>query len=101
MRRAKVFFNDQLAGFLTERENDYCFEYVEDYKGPSISRSLPRAEKKFSFQEFPPFFDGLLPEGINLEAFLKKTKIDRKDYFKQLLAVGRDLVGAVSVEEAS
>jgi serine/threonine-protein kinase HipA len=42
-------------------------------------------------------FDGLLPEGAQLEALLKTHKIDRNDYFKQLVTVGRDLVGSLSV----
>jgi len=35
-----------------------------------------------------------------LEALLKRRKIDRNDYFRQILAVGEDLVGAVTVKEA-
>ncbi len=60
---------------------------------------MPRGKEKFEFEEFPSFFDGLLPEGVNLEAFLRRTKIDRRDYFGQLLAAGHDLVGAVTVEK--
>jgi len=33
-----------------------------------------------------------------LEALLRAVKLDRHDHFAQLLAVGRDLVGAVTVE---
>ena len=36
-----------------------------------------------------------------LEGLLKQIKIDKNDYFGQLLAVGGDLVGAVTVKEAS
>jgi len=43
----------------------------------------------------------LLPEGVNLDAFLRRTKIDRRDYLSQLLAVGQDLVGAVTVAAIS
>ncbi|WP_156812382.1 HipA N-terminal domain-containing protein [Legionella tunisiensis] len=43
-------------------------------------------------------FEGLLPEGIMLEALLRKYKIDRNDYFGQLILVGRDVVGAVTIE---
>jgi serine/threonine-protein kinase HipA len=34
-----------------------------------------------------------------LEALLLKYKLDRKDYFGQLIQVGNDLVGAVTVHE--
>ncbi|MGD9592865.1 MAG: HipA N-terminal domain-containing protein, partial [Candidatus Berkiella sp.] len=56
-------------------------------------------QKHFSFTTFPPFFDGLLPEGILLEALLKNAKIDKNDLFSQLVTVGNDLVGSVTVEE--
>ena len=99
MKKARIYFDGRPAGSLVEEEGHYIFEYFTDYKGPSISRSMPREKKRFEFRDFPPFFDGLLPEGVNLDAFLKKTKIDRRDYFSQLLAVGQDLVGAVTVGE--
>ncbi|MFW5877858.1 MAG: HipA N-terminal domain-containing protein, partial [bacterium] len=44
-------------------------------------------------------FEGLLPEGIQLEGLLKFNKIDRNDLFSQLMAVGDDMVGAVTVKE--
>ena len=44
-------------------------------------------------------FEGLLPEGMMLEALLRKYKIDRNDYFGQIIMVGQDVVGAVTVEE--
>ena len=101
MRKAQIFFDNRPAGILTEENGRYIFEYSKDYKGPSISRTMLREKEKFEFEEFPSFFDGLLPEGVNLEAFLRRTKIDRKDYFGQLLSVGLDLVGAVTVEAMS
>jgi serine/threonine-protein kinase HipA len=40
-----------------------------------------------------------LPEGLLLEGLLKQRKIDKFDYLSQLIAVGNDLVGAVTVQE--
>jgi serine/threonine-protein kinase HipA len=34
-----------------------------------------------------------------LEALLRQCKLDRNDYFGQLLRVGKDVVGAVTIEE--
>jgi len=56
-------------------------------------------EKEYIFDRFPPFFDGLLPEGLLLEGLLRLRKIDKFDYLSQLMAVGSDLVGAVTVQE--
>ena len=60
---------------------------------------MPTKEKIYKFDRFPPVFEGLLPEGIQLEGLLKIKKIDKHDYFSQLIAVGDDMVGAVTVKE--
>lgn len=103
MRKVKVFFNQVPAGILTELEKnrDYRFEYLNEYFGPPISLTLPKEKKEFSFSSFPPFFEGLLPEGPQLESLLRLAKLDRDDYLGQLTTVGRDLVGAVTVEALS
>ena len=101
MRKAEVFMHGVQAGVLEElvRGKSYRFNYVEDYNGPPISLTMPVEDREFFFQNFPPFFDGLLPEGILLEGLLKQKKIDKYDYFSQLVAVGNDLVCAVTVQE--
>lgn len=101
MRKADVFMQEIPAGVLEEIEKgrSYRFSYREDYNGPAVSLTMPVEEKEFLFSNFPPFFDGLLPEGILLESLLKQRKIDRNDYFSQLIAVGNELVGAVTARE--
>jgi len=101
MRRAEVSMHGLPAGVLEEIEagKEYRFTYFESYNGPPISLTMPVEEKEFVFDRFPPFFDGLLPEGLLLEGLLKHRKIDKYDYFRQLIAVGNDLVGAVTVQE--
>lgn len=97
---AEIFVQDQAAGTLEQYENGrYIIRYYPDYAGPPISLTLPIKQKIYEFEAFPPFFEGLLPEGPLLEALLKRGKLDRYDYFGQLLRVGEDLVGAVSVRE--
>jgi serine/threonine-protein kinase HipA len=59
---------------------------------------MPLRNTIYDFEIFPPFFEGLLPEGIMLEALLRKYKIARNDYFAQLILVGQDVVGAVTIE---
>ncbi len=100
MRKAKIFVNGIFAGILEENDGTtYRFHYAESYSGAPVSLTMPRSKREFVFKEFPPFFDGLLPEGIQLEGLLRAKKFDRSDYFSQLLAVGRDVVGAVTIEE--
>ena len=103
MRTAKVFVHGVEAGILAERpdEGHYSYVYRDDYSGPPVSLTMPVSVKKFHFESFPPFFEGLLPEGVQLEGLLRIRKIDREDYFSQLVATGTDLVGAVTVKEVS
>lgn len=87
-----------LAGVLDEQgRGRYVFRYEADYHGKPVSLAMPVRSQPFEFEEFPPFLDGLLPEGVMLEALLRRRKIDRDDRFSQILAVGEDLVGAVTV----
>ena len=101
MRKAKIYVKGVEAGILTEliRGKEYVFEYFDGYEGLEISRTMPKNIKLYKFDMFPPFFDGLLPEGIQLEGLLKIKKIDKKDYFSQLIAVGDDMIGVVTVKE--
>ena len=101
MRKAKIYVKGVEAGTLTELQQakDYLFEYLDGYEGLEVSRTMPKNVKVYKFDKFPPFFDGLLPEGIQLDGLLKIKKIDRKDHFSQLIAVGNDMVGVVTVKE--
>ena len=101
MRTAKVFVNGQLAGHLKELDfgKKYSFEYISEYLGDPVSITMPIQQSSYEFDSFPPFFDGLLPEGYQLDGLLKIRKIDRNDFFSQLMAVGDDLVGNITVKE--
>jgi len=103
MRKAKVFVKGVEAGTLTEliKGKEYVFEYIDGYKGLEVSRTMPTKGKVYKFDMFPPFFDGLLPEGTQLEGLLKLKKIDKYDYFSQLIAVGNDMVGVITVKEVA
>ena len=102
MRKATVYLHGNPAGQLIEiGDGRFQFAYNGDYVGPPISLTMPTHQASYEFDGFPPFFDGLLPEGLMLDALLRQLKIDRTDTFSQLCAVGADLVGAVTVEPVS
>ena len=66
MRTASVFVSGQLAGHLEELDpgRKYRFVYEGDYDGPPVSLTMPITASEYTFDRFPPFFDGLLPEGF-------------------------------------
>lgn len=101
MRKAKVYASGTQAGILSEisKGKEYTFEYGEGYTGIEISRTMLVNQKTYLFHEFPPFFEGLLPEGIQLEGLLKTRKIDKNDLFSQLVTVGEELIGVITVKE--
>ncbi len=98
LRRANVYQQSVYAGTLEETGNgEWSFSYVDGYDGIPISLTLPVQREPYRFREFPPVFEGLLPEGIMLASLLRRRKIDQNDFFAQLLAVGADLVGSITV----
>ena len=101
MRKAKVFFNECLAGYLLDLEDHFEFIYDEDYLkyGFPISVTFPLQKEPFYSKTLHPFFDGLIVEGWLLETVEHNWKIDRNDRMALLLLVGKDNVGAVSVVE--
>jgi serine/threonine-protein kinase HipA len=102
MRKALVRVNNISAGILEALGHaKYRFSYHPDYAGAPVSLTMPTKNRVYEFNEFPPFFEGLLPEGALLLSLLRKYKLDKKDYFGQLLQVGGDMVGAVTVEGIS
>lgn len=102
MKRAKVFVNGIYAGELDElrKGKEYRFTYREEYEGEAVSLTMRANQRVYLFDHFPPFFEGPLPEGPMLEALLKRRKIDADDYFEQLMQVGREMVGNVTVERS-
>ncbi len=100
MRKARIFLYGIETGILIEQEKnrEYSFIYNSQYSGEPVSHTMPVEERKFRFDSFPSFFDGLLPEGVQLDGLLRNRKIDKDDYFEQLITTGSDLVGAVTVE---
>src|SRR5271156_840249 len=100
MRRAKIYQQGTFAGTLEELDqNHYRFVYEPGYSGAPISLTLPVREAAYEFDKFPPFFEGLLPEGVQLEALLRHYKVDKKDMFQQVLIVGGDVVGSNTASE--
>lgn len=100
MRKARVLMSGIEVAILEELDHGrYKITYRDDYQGPPISLTMPIKNQEYTFAQFPPFFEGLLPEGVMLEALLRKYKLDKNDYFSQLVKVGHDVVGAVSIEE--
>ncbi len=104
MREATVFYNNEAAGKLTEKDDrTFVFSYVQNYfenpEKPMISLTLPKNKKEFHSKYLFPFFFNLIAEGANLSLQSKYLKIDERDYFGLLCATAcHDAIGPVSVK---
>ncbi|MFK7783920.1 MAG: HipA N-terminal domain-containing protein [Crocinitomicaceae bacterium] len=102
MRKAEIYYQDHLAGILTETdEGEYVFkyddQYVQNYPNDFITFSMPVSKMPFRDKRLFPFFEGLIPEGWLLNIASKSWKINRNDRMGLLLACCRNCIGAVSV----
>jgi serine/threonine-protein kinase HipA len=102
MRKAIIKFDMQVAGWLTQDDNGYHFEYDKAYlnlvDAKPISLTLPKQDAIFTSNFLFPFFDGLIPEGWLLEIAEKNWKLNPKDRMGLLLVCCKNCIGAASVE---
>lgn len=103
MKKAKIYFQDLLAGTLVEDENGFTFAYDTHYRhhpaARPVSLTLPLRAEAYQSDVMFPFFDGLIPEGWLLNIAQEHWKIDLRDRMALLLACCQNCIGAVSVVE--
>ncbi len=101
MRKAEIKMHDNIAGWLTQDEDGYHFEYDTAYlegKEPEpVSLTLPLQKATFTNNILFPFFDGLIPEGWLLDIAEQNWKLNPRDRMGLLLACCKDCIGAVSI----
>lgn len=103
MRSGKIYYNDILAGIITEtNEGEYVFQYeelyVDEHPNDFITFTIPVTNKIYKDNRLFPFFEGLIPEGWLLDIASENWKINRNDRMGLLLACCQNCIGAVSVE---
>ncbi len=103
MRRAKVYYQDILAGILTESDDgEYYFAYIKSFinqhSDQFITFSMPVCDKTYQDKRLFSFFNGLIPEGWLLDIASKTWKINTDDRMGLLMACCQNCVGAVSVK---
>ena len=103
MRKASIYYNEIVAGILTETDDgDYLFEYTNDYiknySSKFITFTMPVRTGSYKSNRLFPFFEGLIPEGWLLNIATKNWKINPNDRMGLLLACCQNCIGAVSVQ---
>lgn len=101
MREALIYYKNELAGVLAEKDDGYLFKYDSGYLASSaadpISLTLPLSSQPYESRVLFPFFDGLIPEGWLLDVAIRNTDISILDRMSLLLLCCKDCIGAVSV----
>lgn len=98
LRRAEVYKAGRPAATLTRGDGTITFDYLPEYAGPPVARTLPLGRSATTYGgALPPFFAGLLPEGQRLTAVRRAAKTSADDDLTLLLMVGSDTVGDVTV----
>ncbi|MEX1024804.1 MAG: HipA domain-containing protein [Planctomycetota bacterium] len=92
---------DQLVGRLARTALGCELRYVSAAldSGLAVSHRLPVRVEPYVVQgvNLPPYFAGLLPEGLRMRVLVSTLKTSEDDLFTLLAAVGGDTVGAVTV----
>lgn len=106
--KADVHIDEDLVARLTRESSDtISFDYTADQSATgssirerSVSWSLLRTGDYPVVTmggAVPPFFAGLLPEGVRLGVVTSSTKTSADDHLTLLLAIGADTIGNVRV----
>lgn len=106
--KADVYIDEDLVARLTRESSDtISFDYTADQSATgssirerSVSWSLLRTGDYpvvTTGGAVPPFFAGLLPEGVRLGVVTSSTKTSADDHLTLLLAIGADTIGNVRV----
>jgi len=103
--KANVYFFDQLAGELSQdKYGTLSFHYHSTYiaqNGVAISHSMPLSPEIYYGNEAHAYFTGLLPEEAMLTATAKAIGTSNFNYFKLLLELGKEPIGAIRIGDLS
>ncbi len=105
LEQLDVFRADERVGVLRRLPRGCEFRYREDFlrsAEPPIALHLPKTPEALITEgvlNLPPFFAGLLPEGVMFAAAQRLIGSAKDDLFAVLAATGRDAVGDVDVRE--
>ena len=99
-QQLKIYKNSVLVGslFRTETGCELRFDpvFVKHSSNTFLTYHIPVKESlSFEGVNLPPYFAGLLPEGLRLKALTKRIKTSADDMFSLLVAAGNDPVGDI------
>jgi serine/threonine-protein kinase HipA len=107
MKQGLVLCGRVLAGRIERSKHGAVFEYDAGFleaartarreQGIAYGLPLDAARVETLGTNLHPFFAGLLPEGIRLDALVRRVKSSRDDLLSLLMEAGADCIGDVHV----
>lgn len=101
MAKALIYYQNTVAGYLSETDEGFLFEYdaayLEKPDAKPVSLTLPLRKTAYRNNVLFAFFDGLIPEGWLLNVGREYWKLKSNDRFELLTTLCRECIGAVSV----
>lgn len=91
-----VFLSDRRIGVLHDRAGNLEFVYEPGVTVP-LSVNLPVRTEPYDNASCRAFFDNLLPEGSWRQAICRQLRIDERNDFQLLVALGAECAGAVAL----
>lgn len=91
-----VFLSDRRIGVLHDRAGGLEFVYEPSVTAP-LSVNLPVRAEPYDNASCRAFFDNLLPEGSWRQSICRQLRIDERNDFQLLAALGAECAGAVAL----
>lgn len=94
--RLWVFLSERRVGYLDDQAGDMQFTYAPGVQTP-LSVKLPVRAEPYDNAQCRAFFDNLLPEGSWRQSLCRQLRIDERNDFQLLAAIGAECAGAVAL----
>ena len=91
------FDTPQEVGRISSDGSSFAYSeaYLQDPCAASLSISLPLRSEAYAADQFRPYFEGLLAEGVQRSLLAAELQLPEDDYLALLAACGRECIGDV------
>jgi serine/threonine-protein kinase HipA len=99
----KVFKSESFVGHLKRTQGGVDLVFDSDFFNRNQNKLLTYKTKissstlNYRGYNLPPFFAGLLPEGLRLKALVSELKTSEDDLFSMLAAIGDKVIGDIYI----
>ncbi|MHB8875568.1 MAG: type II toxin-antitoxin system HipA family toxin [Myxococcaceae bacterium] len=108
VEEAEVYRNAERVGTIRRTAAGCVFRYLDEFYAAhralpgGVAVNLPYRQQELEHRgdNLPPYFAGLLPEGLRLKALVRRAKTSEDDMLTLLIAAGPDTVGDLCVVPA-